>query len=132
MTSAMGFDPQDLHLLRIVLIILVVMMAAVWLWHMHASRGNAQIARYDAELKLSQRDWNAWREAVHVLRSDLDGRVRTIEEQLKHMPTKAQLAELEGVVNRLAYQYEAMAESQATIRSTLFRIEDFLLKGKRP
>lgn len=128
----MAIDLNDLLLVKAILASVVAAMLVAWITHVRAARGSSQVARQNAELRLQHADRGAWIDAVHALRLDIDGRVRSLEEKIKHVPSSTDFAELEGEVKRIATQYESLADGQAVIRATLFRIEDFLLKGKRP
>lgn len=75
--------------------------------------------------------------AVAELREDVDSQLEltrtqlaTLEERLRHMPTSTKLSELDGTVRALAAQVDGLTDSMTAIRSTLNRIETFLLTSK--
>ena len=76
-------------------------------------------------------------EAVGKLRSDfhqvaagLTHRVIAMEEHIKHVPTSAELMELEGTVKASAAQTAGLVESMSTMRVQLNRIEAYLLNAR--
>ena len=130
---AVSISTEDLQLLRIILATVTSAIAAALVTHWRAAKGNNQASRYRAELKLEQDEFSrAWRGAVEALRSDLDGGMRHVEEIVRHVPTSTDFATLEGDVRALAAKVEGFTEMQLGMRHTLHRIEDYLLKGKRP
>ncbi len=62
--------------------------------------------------------------------NELVNRVVTLEEQVRHMPTSADLAKLEGTVQSLAVDTSAIKESMQITRVQLNRIEAYLLQAK--
>lgn len=122
----------ELLLVKVIFVVVLAVLALGGLWHLRASRGNAQAARYAAEVRLDREDRSAWRDAVNALRFDFDGRLRSLEETVRHMPTSSEFAELEGSVRVIGERYEALNDGQQIIRASLSRIENFLLRGKRP
>lgn len=130
--TALQMDPGDLLLVKGVLFSIVASIIGALIANYRASKGNVQVARYGAELKLLHDDRSAWREALNAMRMDIGVRVSTLEEKIKHVPSSSDFAELEGVVSRVAMQYDNLGQQQTAIRASLNRIEDYLLKGKRP
>lgn len=58
-------------------------------------------------------------------------RLMKIETDLKHMPNSDELTELEGNVKAINERTEGLIEAISTVRSTLARIETYLLTSKR-
>jgi cell division protein FtsB len=61
----------------------------------------------------------------------LNNRITTLEERVKHMPTSNELSELEGAVKAISERTEGLTEAIGTVRSTLGRIETFLLSHQK-
>lgn len=61
---------------------------------------------------------------------EISGRLFTLEERVKHMPTSDELSELEGAVKAINERTAGLAEAIGTVRTTLGRIETFLLQHK--
>ena len=77
--------------------------------------------------------------AVEALRADNDHRLQAhghrlteIEAHMEHMPTSEELKELEGTVKEIAQRLAGMSDGMATVRTTLVRIESFLLNSRLP
>lgn len=62
----------------------------------------------------------------------LDKRMTTIEEQVLHMPTREEVAKLNGAINTLDAKVSAVQQSAAVTHQGVIRIEQFLLQGSRP
>lgn len=60
----------------------------------------------------------------------MKGRVDVLEERIKHMPTTDELTELEGTVKAIKATLEGMATSHESVRTTLIRVENYLLNHK--
>lgn len=60
----------------------------------------------------------------------LDGELAVVKERMSHMPTSTDLAELEGAVQASKATLDALADSHVVVRSTLTRIEQYLLTHK--
>jgi hypothetical protein len=76
--------------------------------------------------------------AVSSLRADFsahtaqaNSRMATFDEALKHIPSREELAELEGTVKGIAVQVSGVAEGVKRQETQLNRISDFLLNGNR-
>lgn len=76
-------------------------------------------------------------EAVSALRRDvstqmaeLQTRNIVMEEKLKHVPSAADLVELEGSVKAAAAQTAGLVEAMGTMRVQLNRIESYLLRAQ--
>jgi len=76
-------------------------------------------------------------QAVGALRKDVDMKLETqsktiaeIQAHMKHMPTNEELAELEGTVRQINERTTGLADSMTTVRTSLHRIEDFLLRNR--
>src|SRR5574337_259608 len=76
--------------------------------------------------------------AVDELRSDVDTRLQEqgtriteIRTHMEHMPTSEELLELEGTVRQINERTSGLTEGMATVRSSLVRIEDYLLRERR-
>ena len=69
-------------------------------------------------------------EGQAAIHQDHKNRLTTLEERIRHMPTKEELTELEGTVKQIDERTEGLAEAIGTIRTTLNRIESFLLSHK--
>lgn len=61
--------------------------------------------------------------------ADLHVQVMTMREQLKHMPTSDELADLEGTVKAIAAQMTALADNVGSVRASQTRIENYLLNA---
>ncbi|ACB34519.1 phage-related hypothetical protein [Leptothrix cholodnii SP-6] len=70
------------------------------------------------------------RAEVLTLLSRITHRVITVEEHIKHVPTSAELMELEGTVKASAAQTAGLVESMSTMRVQLNRIEAYLLNAR--
>ena len=57
-------------------------------------------------------------------------RVDVLEERIKHMPTTDELTELEGTVKAIKATLDGMADSHDVVRTTLTRVENYLLNHK--
>lgn len=57
-----------------------------------------------------------------------DRRLTEVETHMEHMPTKEALSELRGTVSRIDERSSGLVASTNTMRVTLQRIEDYLLK----
>jgi hypothetical protein len=75
--------------------------------------------------------------AVNTLRNetaeevaDLDHRVTVVEQQIKHVPTTSEMAELDGTVRSIAMQNSGLVEAIGTMRTQLNRIETYLLNAQ--
>lgn len=75
--------------------------------------------------------------AVDTLRIEHDARLQAHSQRLTemqahmdHMPTSEELRVLEGTVKEVAQRTHGIADGMQTMRSTLNRIEDFLLKSR--
>ena len=75
--------------------------------------------------------------AVDRMRTDIDLRINNVVTQISeirshmtHMPNSEELAELEGTVKQIHERTSALGESMATVRSSLARIEDYLLRQR--
>lgn len=60
--------------------------------------------------------------------SDVNSKVSGIEQTLKYMPSQDEIAELQGDMKAVKANQEATQRDWATIRNSLNRIEDFLLR----
>lgn len=76
--------------------------------------------------------------AVGVLRDDMDERLKAqasqiteIRAHMEHMPTNEELMQLEGTVKQINERTTGLADNMATVRASLHRIEDFLLRERR-
>lgn len=76
--------------------------------------------------------------AVDELRVDMDGRlyrqaqqITAIQTHMEHMPTNDELVALEGAVKEINERAAGLARNMDTVRASLHRIEDYLLRGKR-
>lgn len=74
--------------------------------------------------------------AVDVLRretaeemADMGHRVTVVEQQIKHVPTSSEMAELDGTVRAVAMQATGLVEAISTMRTQLNRIETYLLNN---
>jgi hypothetical protein len=77
--------------------------------------------------------------AVDALRDDVDGKLKKQAEQIteirahmEHMPTNEELKELEGTVREINERTTGLARNMDTVRASLTRIEDWLLRERRP
>mgnify|MGYP000152539587 CR=1 FL=1 len=77
-------------------------------------------------------------QAVEALRVDMDRRMHDqarqitgIEAHMEHMPTNDELAALEGAIKEVNERGAGLARNMDTVRISLHRIEDFLLKERR-
>ncbi len=69
--------------------------------------------------------------AEHILKmTELTSRVTTVEQTLKYMPSQDEISELQGDMKAIKANQEATQREWHTIRQSLNRIEDFLLKAK--
>ena len=66
-----------------------------------------------------------------VKHGELNNRVITLEERVRHMPTSDELSELEGTVRAINERTEGLAEAIGTVRTTLNGIETFLLHDNK-
>ena len=71
------------------------------------------------------------REQFDLANAEHRHRLTQIESQMKHMPTSEELSELEGNVKAINERTEGLTEAIATVRTTLGRIETYLLTSKR-
>jgi len=62
--------------------------------------------------------------------NDLNTKVAGIEQTLKYMPSQDDISELQGDMKAIKANQEATQREWHTIRQSLNRIEDFLLKAK--
>lgn len=76
--------------------------------------------------------------AVQSLRADVDGKfegqnktIAEIQAHMAHMPSNEDLAELAGTVREVAERTAGLTRNMDTVRLSLNRIEDFLLRGTR-
>jgi hypothetical protein len=76
-------------------------------------------------------------QAVSALRRELvdelagmSHRLTVVEEQAKHVPTRADVAELEGSIKAISMQASGLAEAISTMRVQLNRIEAYLLRAQ--
>lgn len=60
----------------------------------------------------------------------LASRLTVVETDMEHMPTKEELARLEGTVKQIDERTEGLAEGLSTVRTQLNRIENYLLSSK--
>ena len=74
-------------------------------------------------------------QAVDELRTDMDSRFKHLDKQvveirahMTHMPTTSELAKLEGVVANLNERATGLHDNMITVRASLVRIEDYLLR----
>lgn len=65
-----------------------------------------------------------------VKMNDLTNRVSGVEQTLKYMPSQDEISELQGDMKAIKANQEATQREWHTIRQSLNRIEDFLLKAK--
>jgi len=77
--------------------------------------------------------------AVEALRIDVDGKfdsqnktIAEIQTNMRHMPSNEDLAKLEGTVKEINERTVGLTRNMDTVRASLTRIEDFLLRGGRP
>lgn len=61
----------------------------------------------------------------------VEGRVGVLEERMSHMPTKEKLEELNGKVQAMKATLDSVKDGQSTLRTTLERIERYLLEQKK-
>lgn len=78
-------------------------------------------------------------QAVDELRIDIDQRLMQLGEQvvemrthMTHMPTSQELIKLEGTVGNISERTVALGDNMVTVRASLVRIEDYLLRSKSP
>lgn len=76
--------------------------------------------------------------AVDALRADVDDKLKSQSEQIteirahmQHMPTNDELMQLEGTVRQINERTTGMADGMSTVRASLNRIEDYLLRERR-
>lgn len=62
--------------------------------------------------------------------NELDGRLITLEERVKHMPSSDELTELEGTVKAIDERTKGFAQAIDTIRISQQRVENYLLNAK--
>ena len=62
--------------------------------------------------------------------AEMGHRVTVVEQQIKHMPTSSEMAELDGTVRSISMQNSGLAEAIGTMRRQLDRIETFLLNAQ--
>ncbi len=67
-------------------------------------------------------------EALGKRMTDHAGRIDRIETAIQYMPTPQQMSELQGDVQAMQATQEAIQRDIHTVRTSLTRIEDFLLK----
>lgn len=74
-------------------------------------------------------------QAVEELRDDMDTRFKHLDTQvveirahMTHMPTTSEMAKLEGVVSNLSERTIGLHDNMITVRASLVRIEDYLLR----
>jgi len=73
---------------------------------------------------------SALKEATAMKLELLNNRLTTLEERVQHMPTSDELSELEGTVRAIDERTVGLAEAVTTIRTSVARIENFLLHTK--
>lgn len=71
------------------------------------------------------------RAAVERQLRDGEKRMTEIETHMEHMPTKDEVAHLEGTVRTIDTRTMGMAEGLNGLRTSVTRIEDYLLRPKR-
>lgn len=72
------------------------------------------------------------RDALAAQTQDHSGRITRIETHMAHMPDEGEFRQLEGQVKEIGQRLHGIHESLGPIRSTLTRIEDFLLSSRGP
>lgn len=77
--------------------------------------------------------------AVDELRADFDLNLKRQADQIiemrahmEHMPTSEELIKLEGTMRQINERANGLAENMTTVRASLHRIEDFLMRHKSP
>jgi len=93
-------------------------------WFATRDKDNAQHIKA-VEEALSQRI-----AAYSLKMTDLNTKVVGIEQTLKYMPSQDEISELQGDMKAIKANQEATQREWHTIRQSLNRIEDFLLKAK--
>lgn len=73
----------------------------------------------------------AAKEEHRVRQELLINRLVTLEERITHMPTRDELRDLEGGVGAIDERTKGLAEAIGTIRTSVGRIETFLLKARQ-
>lgn len=75
---------------------------------------------------------------VNTIREKLDSHIAEtktelaiIEERIKHLPTREQLAQVVGRLENIGVQNTALHESLGTLRAATGRIESYLLNERR-
>lgn len=75
--------------------------------------------------------------AVRELRGDVEDRlagqetkIAEILTHMEHMPTSEEMAALEGTVRQINERTSGLADGMKTVRASLNRIEDYLLRAR--
>ena len=76
-------------------------------------------------------DVNKLREQLDSHISKVERDLATLEERIKHMPTREQLAQVVGRLEGIAVQNTALHDSLGTLRAQTGRIESYLLHERR-
>jgi hypothetical protein len=63
--------------------------------------------------------------------SDIGTRMLVVEKRIDHMPTATEVAKLEGTVRVVSAQITGLEDSVRVARSTVGRIETYLLESKK-
>lgn len=67
------------------------------------------------------------REEILQLHHDMDRRMVTLEERVKHMPSTEELREVEGAVKQVDARVQAQGERIGSMHAAVSRIEQHLL-----
>lgn len=114
----MTFDSQAAGLgLQIIAVVLLPIASAIYTWIATRDKDNT------VHIKAVEK---AMGDAFAALHSRTD----KLETQVKYMPTPQQMSELQGDVQAMQATQDAIQRDMTTVRMSLTRIEDFLLKRK--
>lgn len=112
----MSFDSQMVGLwLQIIAVVVLPIASAIYTWIATRDKDNT------VHIKAVEK---AMGDAIAVLHSRTD----KLETRVQYMPTPQQMSELQGDVQAMQATQEAIQRDMTTVRISLNRIEDFLLK----